>query len=78
MAYAYIYDSDKTRIADAVVKKIKPEVDALKRQFTAVSDKQQEQLDRIEGQLAELLAILKPESIDKPKLVTKREVGVDR
>lgn len=72
MSYAYIYDSHKDEIAARAAKKIKPEIDALKKSFTTASAQQQAQLDRIEGQLAELLAMLKPDQLRKPSLVAKK------
>ena len=75
------YTSSST-VAGYVKSALEPKINAVKSElradFKATSEKQQQQLDRIEGQLAELLAILKPESIDKPKLVTKREAGAGR
>lgn len=68
---AYYYTS---QIAEDAARKIKPQIDALKRDFTAVTDKQQAQLDRIEGQLNELLSLLKPGALSKPSPVKKSGV----
>lgn len=58
-----------------VAKKIKPELNALKneltRTFTDTAERQQEQLDRIEGLLTALLGMLRPDELAKPALVRK-------
>ena len=66
---AYYYTH---QIADDAARKIAPQIDTLKRDFTAVTDKQQAQLDRIEGQLAELLSLLKPDELSTPSLLKKQ------
>lgn len=65
---AYYYTH---QIADDAARKIAPQIEALKSDFNAVTDKQQAQLDRIEGQLAKLLSLLKPDELSKPALLKK-------
>lgn len=63
-------------IANRIVPEVKRQVETLrgelKRDFTQISDRQQAQLDRIEKQLGELLALLKPETLGKPSPLAKR------
>lgn len=64
-------------VANRVASEVKTQLGTLKgelkRDFTQITGKQQAQLDRIEGQLAELLALLKPDALSKPSLL-KRSV----
>lgn len=67
-------------VANRVTTEVRAQLDTLKGElkgdFTKITNKQQRQLDRIEGQLAELLALLKPDALSKPSPV-KKQAGVN-
>lgn len=70
------YTSSST-VANYVKSALKPEIDGLKKNFGAVSAKQQEQLDRIEAKVDALIAALTPSSLEKPPLVSRRKAGIE-
>ncbi len=67
--------SDIRKVSDAVRDNLAPQFAALKRDFTAATDAQQRQLDRIEAQLTRVLALLEPKELTKPVPVTKKTAG---
>ena len=71
--------TSSSSVASAVERKIKPEIDSLKaemkRHFTLSAAKQtdmQNQMNRIEGKLDQLIAALTPTELSKPSLVSKK------
>lgn len=71
MPYAYLHDSDKSDIATRAVRKLKPEIENLKAEFGNANGALEQRMTRIEGQLAELLSLLKPDELSKPALLKK-------